>query len=117
MSSLVIYADRDLKNFDTDCMAVETGALTALADDTTYRVQNTGHDPQGLTRTIGAHHYVYLVQLARAPASAAALRRALGAAAVLKPNEDPIGYSKETGKTGYIWSPFGAVSVSVNPAP
>ena len=117
MSSLVIYADRALKNIDSDCMAVADGALTPLTTDTIYSVQNTGHNAQGDTHTIGGHHYAYLVQLSAEPATPAALRRALAAAAVLKPFDEATAYSVKTSKVGYVWSPHGEVSVSVNENP
>ena len=115
MSSLVIYADRDLQDLDAECAAVIGGATTALADSTTYSVQNTGLDERG--HPVGAHHFVYMIQTASQPTSAEDLKRARAGAAVLTPNGDPIGYSKESGLTGYIWSPYGEVSVSVNLTP
>ena len=115
MSSLVIYADREMQDLDAECAAVIGGATTALTDGTDYSIQNTGLDARG--HPVGAHHFVYLIQTASEPATAEDLKRARAGAGVLTPNGDPIGYSKETGLTGYIWSPYGEVSVSVNEAP
>lgn len=115
MSSLTLYADRALQDLDASCVVVIGGAKTALADDTTYRVQNTGLDSDG--RPVGAHHYVYLIRTASEPESAADLKRARAAAEVLEPNGEHVTYKKAAGVTGFIWSPYGEVSVSVNPSP
>ena len=115
MSSLVIYADREMQELDAACMAVIGGAATALVDGTDYSVQNTGLDARG--HPVGAHHFVYIIQTVSEPASAEDLKRARAGAGVLTPNGEPIGYTKESGLNGYIWSPYGEVSVSVNVAP
>jgi len=114
MSSLVIYADLDLADIDSEALDVITGAASALTDGTTYYVQNTGlRQDEAL---VGRHHYACLVQLDSEP-SGEALRRARAGAVLLRPFGEGVSYEPETGKTGYIWSPYGEVSVSINPSP
>ena len=114
MSSLLIYADRELQDIDTKALDVVSGEAAALAANTKYRVQNTGLRKDG--GLVGMHHYACLIQAASEPATPAQLKRARAGAVLLEPCGEAESYEVEAGKKGYIWSPYGEVSVSINPA-
>ena len=115
MSSLLIYADRELQDIDTKALDVISGEAAALAANTKYRVQNTGLRKDG--GLVGMHHQACLIQVASEPATPAQLKRARAGAVLLQPGGEGAEYEKQDGKTGYVWSPYGEVSVSINPAP
>jgi len=115
VSSQVIYADRELQDVDTKALDVTSGEAAALAADSTYFVQNTGLRKDG--GPVGMHHYACLIQVASEPTTAAQLKRARAGAVLLQPGGEGAKYKKQAGKTGYVWSPYGEVSVSINQAP
>ena len=115
MSSLVIYANKEFQDIDADALDVISGAAAALTDGTVYYVQNTGL--QANEQLVGRHHYACLIQVDNEPNDAAAIRRARAGAVLLRPFGEGATYEPVSGKTGYIWSPYGEVSVSINPSP
>ncbi len=117
MSSLTIVADRILKNIDTDAVAPINGAKVALTDGTDYLLQHAMVDEDGVEWTVGMHHYACIVQLPSEPNNPAKLLRARQAAILIMPGLEPIDYKPAAGVTGYIWSPYGPVAVSINPSP
>ncbi len=116
MTSLAIVADRSLKNIDADAVAPIGGAKVALTEGADYLLQHAMVDENGVEWTVGMHHYVCIVQLASKPVAAADLLRARQAAILLLPGQEPKDYQPAAGLTGYIWSPYGPVAVSINPS-
>ncbi len=115
MSSLVIYANKDLQDIDAEALDVITGSAAPLTDGTVYHVQNTGL--QANEQLVGRHHYACLVQVATEPDTADKIKRARAGAVLLLPFGEGARYEPKAGKTGYVWSPYGEVSVSINPSP
>ena len=113
MASLTMYVNRELQDIDAVALDVISGNAVALTDGTTYRVQNTAFDSEG--RRVGSHHYACLVQTSAEPAVVAQLKRALTGASIMHPNGEPVYYTPASGESGYIWSPYGDVSISINP--